>query len=179
MSRLAPVLAILLAITLVLATGCGSSPPQERVDDLLIPAGQGHWVRIDEELDVEAIARQRLLLAYGPPLAAGGARSEVPGAAPAEGEGSDLIAYKVRAIAHPLEHDERCQLEVVGLVLVHRDGRNQELPAHGYVLDNSDGRRGFRLEASPNDRTKVVIPAHATATVVFTEDVRRAPAGGP
>ena len=43
------------------------------------------------------------------------------------------------------------------------------------VLDNSDGRRGFRLEASPVDRARVVIPAHATATVVFTEDVRRTP----
>jgi len=173
-----PRLAAILAIALVLAAGCASSQPQQRVDDLLIPAGHGHWVRIDEELDVESIARQRLLLAYGPPLAAGGARDEVPGAAPAAGEGNDLIAYKIRAIAHPLEHDERCQLEVVGLVLVQRDGRNQEFPAHGYVLDNSDGRRGFRLEASAVERTRVVIPAHATATVVFTEDVRRTTATG-
>jgi hypothetical protein len=170
-----PRLVAVLISALVLAAGCASPEPQERADDLVIPAGHGHWVRIDEELDVEQIARQRLLLAYGPPLASGGAREEVPGAATAAGEGADLIAYKIRAIAHPLEHDERCQLEVVGLVLVHRDGRNQELPAHGYVLDNSDGRRGFRLEASPVDRTRVVIPAHATATVVFTEDVRRTP----
>jgi hypothetical protein len=170
--------AVLLLIAVVLIAGCAAPQPQAGDDDLLIPAGHGHWVRIDEEIDVEAIAQQRLLLAYGPPLAAGGARAEVPGAAPAAGEGSDLIAYKIRAIAHPLEHDERCQLELVGLVLVHRDGRNQELPAHGYVLDNSDGRRGFRLEASPVEHAKVVIPAHATATVVFTEDVRRAPAGG-
>jgi hypothetical protein len=175
MSRLAAVL----ITALVLGAGCASPPAPERVDDLLIPAGHGHWVRIDEELDVETIARQRLLLPYGPPLGAGGARNEVPGAAPAAGEGTDLIAYQIAAIAHPLEHDERCQLEVVGLVLVHRDGRNQELPAHGYVLDNSDGRRGFRLEASPVERTRVVIPAHATATVVFTADVRRAPAPAP
>jgi hypothetical protein len=174
MSRLAAVL----TAVLVLATDCASPEAPERVDDLLIPAGHGHWVRIDEELDVESIVHQRLLLPYGPPLAAGGARFEVPGAAPAVGEGKDLIAYKISAIPHPLEHDERCQLEVVGLVLVHRDGHNQELPAHGYVLDNSDGRRGFRLEASPIERTRVVIPAHATATVVFTEDVRRAPASG-
>jgi hypothetical protein len=168
----------LLAIALVLIGGCASPQAPERADDPLIPAGHGHWVRIDEELDVESIARMPLLLAYGPPLAAGGARDEVAGAGAATGEGGELIAYKIRAIAHPLEHDERCQLEVVGLVLVHRDGRNQELPAHGYVLDNSDGRRGFRLEASPAARDRVVIPAHATATVVFTADVRRAPADG-
>jgi len=155
-----------------------SQPPMDHPTRpaVLIPAGQGHWVRIDEEIDVETIAQQRVVLAYGPPLAAGGARGEVPGAPAAEGQGGDLIAYRVAAIAHPLEGDERCQMAVIGLVLVHRNGSTEELPAHGYVLDNSDGRRGFRLETSPTDHRRLVIPAHATATVVFSTDVLRAAA---
>jgi hypothetical protein len=162
-----------MGVAIMALAACGDTVQRSDAPTVLIPAGHAHWVRVDDELDAQAIVNRRIILDYGPPLSAGGLRMEVPGAPPAEGAGSEVVAYRIAAVAHITDDESRCPLAVVALVLVRRDGQTSDLPAQGYVIDNSDGRKGFRLDVSPSDQRTVVIPAHATATVVFDANVVR------
>jgi hypothetical protein len=165
MSTPSALLAAAMAALAVLTSGCGAQrPPGAQAD--LIPAGRAHWVRVEREIRLDSLAGPRLVLPYGPPGAVPGAAT--PQAADA---GAAVTGQSVVFKPDPLDRSDRCGLEVVALRLERADGGSQEIPASGYVIDNSDGLQGLRVEPSKLDRRNLVIPAGATATVVFTSAV--------
>lgn len=156
-----PLLCLPLALALVFAASCADrqAPAQPQV----IPAGKGNWVTVEEQLPLEGLVGKELSLPYRLVRAGSTATSAVQATA--------IFA------ATPLTPADRCGLELVRLRVTSADGSLSEVPAAGYVVDNSDGQRGFRVELSRNGEHPLVIPAGASAAVHFTQEVVL-PAGG-
>lgn len=150
----------------VLICSCGTAKSDAPIDPDIIPAGPAHWVRVEHEIRLDSLAGPRLVLPYGAPGAVNG--SPTPGASAAK---AAVTGYRVAFKPDPLDRDDRCGLAVLALILVHGDGGTEEIPATGHVVDNSDGLKGLRVEASKLDRKNLVIPAGASAQVVFDAPV--------
>jgi hypothetical protein len=154
----------------LLLMGCGSGDPARvpPVDDRIIPAGPAEWVIVEQELPLDSLGVPRVVLPYGP--ASVGRKLETGTSA-----STDVVRRQVALKPDPLAPGDRCGMEVIAFVLVHADGSTVEVPASGHVVDNSDHREGFRTELSRIDRKRLVIPARATAVVVFDRPVTLPP----
>ncbi len=151
-----------------LIIGCGKTvqtaqplPPESWV----IPAGAAEWVFVERELPLEAIDPAQMILPYGAGSTGRSLKREK------DSDPKTVVRYQIVSTAEALTADDRCELIITGFQVVHLDGSITTIPASGYVIDNSDDRRGFRVELSLHNRKQLVIPAHATATVMFAEPV--------
>lgn len=150
-----------LALALALVASCADRPAT--VQPQVIPAGKGNWVTVEEEIPLDGLVGRELRLPYRLVRAGSMATSAVQATAV--------------FTATPLTPADRCGVELVRLRVTSPDGTSTDVPAAGYVVDNSDGRRGFRIELSRAGDHPLVIPAGASAAVHFTEEVVL-PAGG-
>jgi hypothetical protein len=143
--------------------GCSRTPAPVRdapVEQLTLAQGAGNWVVFEQELALEALIDQTLELPY--------ART---------GTGASLPTSQVKRIvlqfhAAPLQPEDRCGLQLRKITVVTADDQEHVVAASGYVTDNSDGLKGMRIEVARSAGTGLVIPARATATVVFDHAVR-------
>ncbi len=157
----------ILMICLTMAA-CGSSQratPQPPAT-WTIPAGPGEWAIVERERPLESLGIPRLILPYGA-ASMGRALKNEEGVS----SGQDVVRYQVVFKPDPLAAGDRCALELLAFQVVHADGSIRETPAKGHVVDNSDRGTGFRAVLSTMSPSQLVIPAHATATVVFEEPV--------
>jgi len=159
------VLLIPLALAVV---GCGSvqrSTPQPPAV-LTIPTGPGEWVIVEREIPLESITTGRLVLPYGAGSTGRGLKQDSDLHDP-----KDVLRYQIVFTADPLAAGDRCTLAMSSFQVVHADGSITEAPAHGHVVDNSDHKDGMRADLSQTNRKQLVIPAGATATVMFDQSV--------
>ena len=158
---------ILLSLCL-LAVACGStqraSPPPPAT--WVIPAGPGEWAIVDHEMPLESLSGPRVVLPYGAASAGRALKHDE-----SSGDAKDVVRYQVVFKPDPLAAGDRLGLDLVAFQVVHADGTITETPAHGHVIDNSDRGIGFRAVLSSGTPKQLVIPAQATATVVFDQPV--------
>ncbi len=154
-------LTIGLSLMLLALTACATKPQPAAGSQPLaqIPAGPGKWVRVEREIPLEDMVGKRVILPYG-------SRGLV-----ADADKSQVVTYSIAFTADPFAARERCAMTVVALIQTAGDGTVKEVPAHGSVLDNSDSQAGFRIDFSATNPTQLVIPAGATAAVIFSEPV--------
>ena len=134
-------------------------------DTWTIPAGAGEWVFIERELPLESINPAQLILPYGAGSTGRSLKREK------DSDPKTVVRFQLACTVEVLTKDDRCALTIVSFQVVHLDGSITSTPASGYVTDNSDDRIGFRFELSIYNKKQLVIPAHATATVIFAEPV--------
>jgi hypothetical protein len=132
----------------------------------VIPAGAAEWVFVERELPLEAIDPKRLVLPYGAGSTGRSLKRDSGLHDP-----KTVIRYQVVCTADILTADDRCALQIISFQVVFLDNSIIEVPARGTVIDNSDNRPGFRVELSIHNNKQLVIPAHATATVLFDQPV--------
>jgi len=154
------------AIAVVLVAGC-SRPAQEESKpgagapskaQVSLMKGAGNWVIFKEEMSMDSLIDKTI----DQPYQTSGV--VVSGAPP-------LKRMRVTLRPTPLNPNDRCGLEVVAVTAVTNDGQEFTAPAVGHVTDNSDGLIGMRIEVSRNAGSGLVIPANATGTVIFDQDV--------
>ena len=152
---------LILTTTLALLAGGCAERPKPAEEARTIPAGKGKWVTVETPLALDDLIDQDVTLPYG-------GASELPQSGTSPGI---VIGYQAVFHAVPLTPEDRCSLELRRLVVRYGDGTSRSVDAHGYVLDNSDGAKGFRIELSHGTDRRLVIPGNASATVHFTEAV--------
>ena len=142
--------------------GCSKTPAPARnapVEQLTLAQGAGNWVVFEHEMALEALIDHPLELPY--------ART---------GTGASLPTSQVKRIRlhfhpTPLQPEDRCGLQLQKITVVTADDHEHTVAATGYVTDNSDGLKGMRVEVARAGGNGLVIPAQATATVVFDHAV--------
>lgn len=151
---------MLLAVATLVITGCtDSTPPKGSQSYTQIPVGAGKWVRVAQDIPLETMVGKRVVLPYGPAVLA------------ANSDKSQVVTYSIAFTADPFAANDRCAMTVVALLEMSGDGSIKEVPAKGTVIDNSDSQPGFRIDFSQINAKQLVIPAGATATVIFSESV--------
>ncbi len=151
---------LLLPLAVLALGACGGRSPETHLP-AVIPAGKANWITLEEDQPVDDLIQRELSFAY-----------RLTGHGPAVTEAtSGTQRATLIGRPTPLQPADRCGLELLRLRLQSANGTSTEIPVAGYITDNSDGARGFRLELAKHGEPKLVIPANATATVVFTQDV--------
>lgn len=150
------VVAALLLAPLALSSCSAPRTAQEPSD--IIPAGRGHWVSTDTELVADDLASHSVTLDYGH-------NSQLNYS---DADKHATVGFQAVFHATPLTPPDRCGMDLQSLIVIAGDGTRREVPASGYVIDNSDGQRGFRLVSSGGH---LAIPSGATATVYFSAPV--------
>lgn len=152
-------------LTGLLLSSCATTPQPAPGSQPLaqIPAGPGKWVKVKEEIPLDTLVGKRVVLPYG-------AQGLAPGA-----DAAQIVTYSIAFTADPFAANDRCAMTVVALIQTNGDGTTKEVPATGTVLDNSDSQSGFRIEFSKTNPQQLVIPANATASVIFAKPVELIP----
>lgn len=152
---------LFLATTLTLLSGGCADRAKPAEEQRTIPAGKGKWVSVETPLALDDLIDRDVTLPYG-------GSSELP----RSGKDAGVVTgYRAVFRAIPLTPEDRCSLELRRLVVLYGDGTSRSVDAHGYVLDNSDGAKGFRIELSHGAERRLVIPGNASATVYLTSPV--------
>jgi hypothetical protein len=151
---------LLLTLAILALGACGGRSMDAQLPEV-IPAGRANWITLEEDQQVDELMPRELSFAY-----------RITGHGPAVTDATS-VTQRATLIGRPtpLQPADRCGLELLRLRLQSAAGTSTEIPVAGYITDNSDGARGFRLELAKQGERKLVIPAGATATVVFTQDV--------
>jgi hypothetical protein len=134
--------------------------PAPTAQETTIPAGKGHWISVEQSLDVDSLAGRTLDFEY-----------RVNGSVLYAKSTSVIAKYRLTCTPTPLQPTDRCGMTLTRVTALYADGHEQSQPATGHVNDNSDGREGFRIELSHDLPKTLVIPAGATATVYFDAPV--------
>lgn len=150
----------LLALAALAMTGCADTTPSKGSQPIAqIPVGPGKWVHVVQDIPLESMIGKRVVLPYG-------SMGLV-----ANADQAQVVSYSIACTADPFAANDRCAMTVVALIQTSGDGSIKEVPATGTVVDNSDSKPGFRIDFSQSNSKQLVIPAGATATVVFSAPV--------
>lgn len=162
---------VLVSLTGLVAIGCGgcataqrATPPPPAV--FTIPSGPGEWVIVEREVLLESLTTGRLVLPYGAGSTGRALKQDAQ-----SNDAKQVVRYQIVFAADPLAAGDRCTLTMISFQVVRADGSITESPARGRVVDNSDGKDGFRAELSATDRKQLAIPSGATAVTMFEKPV--------
>lgn len=154
-------------LMMLVAAGCSRTASEKSKPDtaastksqMSLPKGAGNWVIFTEERSMDSLIDQTIDLPY-----------QTSGVVISPGAPT-LKRLRVTLRPTPLTPADRCGLQVVGVTAVTTDGQEFTTAASGHVTDNSDGLIGMRIEVSRNAASGLVIPASATGTVIFAQEV--------
>ena len=154
------------ALTVVLVAGCARTaqevgPAQGAASkaQVSLMKGAGNWVIFKEEISLDSLIDQKIEQPY-----------QTSGAVVSAGSPA-IKRMRVTLRPTPLTPSDRCGLQVVAVTVITTEGKEFTAPAVGHVTDNSDGLVGMRIEVSRNAGSGLVIPANATGTVIFEQEV--------
>jgi len=158
---------ILYTVAVVLVAGCSrtvpenskSTPTASSTPQASLAKGAGNWVVFTEEQSLDVLIDKTIELPY---LTTGVMVS--PG-------GPVVKRMRVTLRPTPLTPSDRCGLQVVAVTAITAEGKECTAAATGHVTDNSDGMLGMRIDVSRNAGAGLVIPANASGTVIFEQDV--------